>query len=135
MNAFIRIDDKPIRIRSQVYEPDYVIVIDSTLMRGVDVFQGIKKNSIVVINDDKEHSPPQGLNISVYSIPANEIALKTIGKPLANTAILGALAATLDDLELENLLDAIKERFKKDIAEKNINSAKEGYNFVSKKYK
>lgn len=132
MNAFIRIDDRPIRMRSRIYEPDYIIVIDATLMRASNVFEGMKENGIALINGGEKYLSDKKLHVKVYHIPANEIALKIIGRPLGNTALLGALVALLDDLTLQNLKDAIKERFQTDLAEKNIKCAEEGYNYLKK---
>jgi pyruvate ferredoxin oxidoreductase gamma subunit len=131
MNAFVRIDDKPIRLRSQIYEPDCSIIVDSTLMRGQDSIPGLKSDGVAVM-DEREHEEmpkPQGKQ-KVYVVPATKIALEVIGKPLANTVLLGSFAAATDLIDLESLSEAIKKRFSEKIAEVNITAVKRGYDFV-----
>ncbi|HLD83046.1 MAG TPA: 2-oxoacid:acceptor oxidoreductase family protein, partial [Candidatus Omnitrophota bacterium] len=102
MNAFVRVDSKPVRLRSQIYEPDFVIVMDATLMRGFNCFSGLKVEGVAIINEREGIEMP---NLSVrqkaFSLPANEIALKSIGRPLGNTALLGAYAAATDEFDLD----------------------------------
>ncbi|RJP27978.1 MAG: pyruvate ferredoxin oxidoreductase [Candidatus Omnitrophota bacterium] len=129
MNAFVRIDTKPVRLRSQIYEPDFVIVVDATLMRGFNCFSGLKSKGVAIINEGEE-LPKLGVAQKVYSVPANEIALKTIGRPLGNTALLGAFSAATGEFELDYLLDAIKKRFPGKIAEKNLEAARQGYDYI-----
>lgn len=132
MNAFVRIDDKPIRLRSQIYNPDYIIVVDATLMRGFDVFKGLKKGGIVIINKRGGIEIPEMANAKVIQIPANDIALKILGKPFGNTTLLGAFAAVTAEIGLKNLQNAIKKRFPSKIAEKNIEAARAGFEYVYK---
>jgi len=135
MNAFVRVDTKPVRLRSQIYTPDYVIVVDATLMRGFDCFKGLKPEGLVIINQHpgveilKAPSPKQ----KVFVIPANDIAMQTIGRPLGNTALLGAFAAATGQIKLESLYEAIKARFSGKAAQGNIEAAKQGFNFIKNK--
>lgn len=129
MNAFIRIDEKPIRVRSRIYHPDYALVVDATLMRSEDVFGEVKEGGIVVINSEKEYQAEQK-ELKVFSIPANEIALEIMGRALGNTALLGAYSALSEEIELESLRGAIAERFKGEIAEKNLLCAQKGYQYA-----
>ncbi|MBI5145059.1 MAG: 2-oxoacid:acceptor oxidoreductase family protein [Candidatus Omnitrophica bacterium] len=135
MNAFVRVDTRPVRLRSQIYEPDYVIVVDATLLRGFNCFSGLKDNGIAIINQR------QGIDIpkikptqKVYLVPANDIALKTIGRPLGNTALLGAYAAATDEFDLEALIGAISKRFSEKAKEANIEAVKLGYEYVRTTY-
>ena len=90
MNAFVRVDTKPVRLRSQIYEPDYVIIVDATLMRGFNCFSGLKDNGIAIINGKADLAVPKlKPTQKVFVVPANEIAMSTIGRPLGNTALLG----------------------------------------------
>ena len=131
MNAFVRVDSKPIRLRSQVYEPDYVIVVDPTLMRGFNCFSGLKENGVAIINGKEDtEAPKMKAKQKGVIVPANDIALKTIGRALGNTALLGAFAAATGEFELEVLLEAIKKRFTAKIQESNIEAAKQGYEFI-----
>ncbi|MDP8260566.1 MAG: 2-oxoacid:acceptor oxidoreductase family protein [Candidatus Gygaella obscura] len=131
MNAFVRVDDDPVRLRSQIYYPDYLLVIDDTLLRGFNCFAGFKDRGIAVINSNQSsHNTGLTKMQKAYCLPGNEIALKTIGKPLGNTAILGAFVAATDELKLDSLLASIEKRFPEKIRKVNIEAAKQGYEFV-----
>lgn len=134
MNAFVRVDSRPVRLRSQIYEPDFVIVVDATLMRGFNCFTGLKENGIAIINKREGIEIPKvSVRQKIFVIPANDIALKNIGRPLGNTALLGAYAAVTGEIKLEHLIDAIKKRFSGKAQDGNIQSAKEGFAFVKNK--
>lgn len=134
MNAFVRVDDTPVRVRSQIYKPDYVIVADPTLMRGYNCFSGLKEKGIAVINGTADLELPQvSAGQKVVVVPANDIAMKTIGRPLANTTLLGAFAAVTGELKLETVIEVIKSRFSAKIQEGNIEAAKQGFAFANKK--
>ena len=133
MNAFVRVDDKPVRLRSQIYEPDFVLIVDSTLMRGFNCFSGLKENGVAIIN------AKEGVEIQkaksgqkIYTVPANEIALQTIGRPLGNTALLGAYAAATGELDVDTLFAAVKERFAGKALEGNIAAIKQGFEYIKK---
>jgi pyruvate ferredoxin oxidoreductase gamma subunit len=136
MNAFVRVDTKPVRLRSQIYEPDYVIIVDATLMRGFNCFLGLKENGIAIINQREGVEIPKVKPAQkVFVVPTNEIALKTIGRPLGNTALLGAFAAATGEVGLDTLTEAIKERFSGKAQEANIQAARQGFEFVKNKLK
>jgi len=136
MNAFVRVDSNPVRLRSQIYEPDYVIIVDATLMRGFNCFSGLKDKGIAIINEREGIEIPKvKVSQKIYSLPANDIALKTIGRPLGNTALLGAFAAATGDFELEVLLEAIKKRFAGKALEGNLEAAKQGFDLIKKALK
>lgn len=134
MNAFVRVDSKPVRLRSQIYEPDYMIIMDATLMRGFNCFSGLKEDGIAIINCKE---PIEGLKVKakqrIFTVPAGEIALKAIGRPLGNTALLGAFCAATDELSLDFLSEAIKKRFSGKAQEGNIESARQGYEYIKQK--
>jgi len=132
--AFTRIDAKPVRVRSQIYEPDYVIVLDASLSQSQDVTNGLKPDGAVIVNTPltpekiKETGMlPRG---KIYCIDASSIAVKTIGTPIANTIVLGAFSAATREVELQSLFEAVKNRFSAGIAEKNIQAMKEAYTAV-----
>ncbi len=133
MNAFVRVDSDPVRLRSQIYEPDYVIIVDPTLMRGYNCFSGLKEDGVAIINGKEamELSKSKARQ-KAFVVPANEIAMKTIGRPLGNTALIGAFAAATGELKLENLVEVVKKRFSGKAQEGNIQAVKEGFEFVSK---
>jgi pyruvate ferredoxin oxidoreductase gamma subunit len=131
MNAFVRIDSNPIRLRSQVYEPDYLIIMDATLMRGFNCFAGFKPDGIAVINELEGFVvPPAKDKQKIYVVPANKIALEAIGRPLGNTALIGAFAAATGEFDLDSLTQAIKKRFPAKLAEVNILAATKGFEFI-----
>jgi pyruvate ferredoxin oxidoreductase gamma subunit len=133
MNAFVRIDVKPVRTRSQIYEPDYVIIVDETLMRGYNCFSGLKENGVAIINGKSDLDPPKlSAKQKAFILPANEIALKTIGRPLGNTTLIGAFAAATGEIKLETLIEVIKSRFSGKAQEGNIQAAKQGYEFIKR---
>jgi pyruvate ferredoxin oxidoreductase gamma subunit len=136
MNAFVRTDVLPVLLKSQIYEPDYIIIVDDTLMRGFNCLSGLKEDGIVIINskedvDNLKLKPKQ----KVYTLAANDIALKNIGRPLGNTALLGAYAAATGEISLDNLTEAIQKKFSGKIREGNIAAIKEGYETVLKNKK
>lgn len=131
MNAFVRVDKNPIRLRSQVTQPDYLIVADPTLMRGFDCYSGFKADGIAVVNTKEGLDIPQPKGKQkIHLIPANDIAMKTIGRPLGNTVLLGAFSAATQEIKLESLNQSIKERFSGKTADLNIEAAKQGYDYI-----
>ena len=134
MNAFVRVDTKPVRLRSQIYEPDYLIIMDATLMRGFNCFSGLNEEGVAIINEKEAMDIPKvKTKQKVLTVPANAIALKTIGRPLGNTALLGAFCAATGELSLDVLIEAIKKRFSGKAQEANIESAKQGFQYIKDK--
>lgn len=120
--AFTRINDKPIRRRYQVYNPDYVIVLDETLLEAVDVLSGLKEGGKVIINTKNDVN--FGENIKSYSIDATGIALDILGVPIVNTVMLGAFAGATGEVTLDSIIKITKETFPGKIGEKNAEAAK-----------
>ncbi len=132
MNAFVRIGDAPIRVRSQIYKPDYVLVQDSTLMKGYDVVAGLKPEGLAVINTGKKPSE-LGLKTKarVVTVPAGRIAKQIMGRAdRVNTALIGAFIAVTGELSLESLERAINSRFSGKAADSNWKALLEAYNEV-----
>ncbi|HLD28194.1 MAG TPA: pyruvate ferredoxin oxidoreductase subunit gamma [Patescibacteria group bacterium] len=129
VTAFARIADKFIRLRSQIYEPDFIIVQDSSLVAGVKVYDGAQKGTIVLISSKQpatSFNPPRG--VKVVTVPAIDIAIKIIGKPIINTVLLGAFSKISGLVLLKSVEQAIKEHFDDpEIVRKNIKAAREGY--------
>lgn len=133
MNAFVRVDSKPVRLRSQIYEPDYIIIVDLTLMRGFNCLAGLKEDGVAIIDERKGlEIPKPKLKQKIYLVPATKIALETLGRPLSNTALLGAYAAATGEIDLDTLLEAIKKRFLGRAQEGNIKAVKQGYEYIKK---
>lgn len=130
--AFARIADKPIRIRSQVYEPDYVVVQDVTLLDVVNIASGLKPDGKIIINTDR---PKEKLKLStnaeVVTIDATRIAMDILGRPIVNTTMLGAFCGATKEVSLESLNKAISERFKGELGRKNLLAIKTAYERVS----
>lgn len=136
MNAFVRVDTKPVRLRSQIYEPDYVIVVDATLLRGFNCFSGLKEEGVALINQNEGIEIPKvKAKQKIFLVPANEIALKTIGRPLGNTTLLGAFAAATSEFDLDTLLEGIRHRFSGKTQEANLEAVKQGYAYVRSTYR
>jgi len=134
MNSFVRISDKEIRLRSQIYEPDYIMVVDYTLMRGFNIFEDIKPGGTAFINQPGKMPTPQVQGINVYTIPADEISYDIFGRTMGNTVLLGAFAAGVEEVSLESLCKAIDEKFSGEIATANKKALEEGFNYYIKKY-
>jgi len=134
VTAFTRISTEPIQIHCAVYNPDIVVVLDSTLLKTVPVIEGLNKEGTIIVNS-KDH-PERTRKIlnadkgKVWTVPATEIAIKVLGLPIANTAMLGALARVTGIISLESIEKVVKERFRLDIAEKNFAVIKEAYKEV-----
>ena len=136
VTAFLRVDKDPIRLRTEIYEPDHLVVLDSLLVEQVPVERGLKPKGIILINSNK---PPGAFRdafkgFRVATVPASKIAfhhrLGSSQSPIVNTGILGAVAKVLGIVSLENLVKAIKEDVPSK-AENNAKAAKEAYEKVS----
>ncbi len=135
VTAFTRVDEKPIRARYQIYEPDYVIVLDSSLIGAVDVLKGLKKNGYILINTLK--SPEEMMKDlnhgNIATVDATEIAIKHhLGSqtaPIVNTAILGAFAKVSNLVKIETVMEAIRQAAPAK-QEENAQAAKEAYENV-----
>ena len=131
VQAFVRFSDKKIRLRSQIYEPDYIIVQDPTLIGDVDVFRGMKPGGIAIVNTEKpDINAMVPDDVKVYLIDATTIALEELGVPITNTTLMGAFAAATGEIKLESLENALRNRFSGSMADKNIRAAERAYNLV-----
>lgn len=118
VTAFSRIDDCFIRLRSQIYEPDYVVVQDASLLDVIDVVEGLKKDGKVIVNSEQEELGLE-TDAEIYTVNATKIALDVLGVPIVNTSMLGAFAAVTGEVSLKSLKNAVKKRFPEKIATKN----------------
>ena len=112
--AFLRISNEFIRTRTPVDEPDIVLVLDPGLLHAVDVTAGLKKNGKIVINSRK--SPAElksefGFKQAVAAVNATAIAKETIGVPITNTAMIGALLKVTEAVKLDSVIEQLNERF------------------------
>ena len=122
ITAYNRISDTPITIHSNIYEPDYVVVVDDTLLTSVPVTAGLKKDGAIVINTTK--TPEQlkevlkGYEGAVYTIDARKISEETLGKYFPNTPMLAAIVKVTGVMTDEELLEDMKTSFKHKFAKK-----------------
>ncbi len=130
MQAFVRFSDKKIRLRSQIYEPDYIVVQDSSLIADVNVFGGMKEGGIALVNTEKDTVPGVPPGVKLIAIDATSVALEVLGLPITNTTLMGAFAAATGEIELPALEEALRERFSGSLAEKNIAAARKAYEMV-----
>jgi pyruvate ferredoxin oxidoreductase gamma subunit len=136
--SFCRIDDKEIRLREPILDPDALIVQEPTLFKAIDVCQGLKAGGYLLVNSNRSLSElhldaivkqlPAG---QVLAVPASEFALKHIGRPLPNAALLGAFAALTSVVRLTSVAAAIREAFPEKIAEGNVAAATAAHDFVA----
>lgn len=132
--SFCRIDDKEIRLREPIQEPDALIIQDPTLLHSVDVFSGLKRDGYILINSTKTFEE-LGIASIVAKLPAHhvadigatEIALKHVGRPVPNAALLGGFAAITGRLRLESVEKAIAEKFPGPVGAANIEAAREAF--------
>jgi len=130
VQAFVRFADKKVRLRSQIYEPDYIIVQDSTLIKDVNVFAGMKKGGIAIVNTAKPGGWAVPDGVKLLAVDATGIALEILGVPITNTTLMGAFAAASGEITLESMENAIRHRFPEEIARKNIEAARRAYSLV-----
>jgi len=135
--AFCRIDDRPIRLREPIAEPDAVIVQDPTLVHQVDLFAGLAENGYLLVNTGRELAE-LGLDElltrlrpeRVLTVPATEIAREHLGRPLPNAVLLGAFSALSGVVSLESVEAAIAEKFPGEIGRRNAAAASAAYALV-----
>ena len=130
--AFCRIDDREIRLREPILAPDVLIVQDPTLLHQVDVFQGLKPDGYVLINSKRTFEELGLVEIArrfrherLTTVPATEIALKHLGRPLPNAVLLGGFAALSGLVTLDAVAHAIGAKFAGTIAAANVAAATE----------
>ena len=122
ITAYNRISTKPITIHSNIYEPDYVVVVDDTLLESVDVTAGLKKTGAIVINTTKdseylkEHL--KGYEGEIYKIDARKISMETLGKYFPNTPMLAAIVKVSKIMTDEEFLNDMQGSFKHKFAKK-----------------
>ena len=135
VRAFARISGDEIHLRSEIYTPDIVIVLDESIMDMVDVLKGLKKNGRILINTTKN---PKDFDFSkkydVATVDATSIALKheilVGGIPVVNTPILGAIPKILDRVTLKSIQDTVKGKWKGELADKNVKATQDAYDGV-----
>ncbi len=122
ITAYNRISDKPITIHSNIYEPDYVVVVDDTLLSSVPVTSGLKKEGAIVINTTKGREELnellQGYEGNVYTIDARKVSEETLGKYFPNTPMLAAIVKVTGIMSDEELVNDMQKSFQHKFAKK-----------------
>jgi pyruvate ferredoxin oxidoreductase gamma subunit len=132
--SFCRIDDRPIRSREPIAEPDALIVQDPTLLHQVDVFAGLAAGGLALLNSSRT---PEELGLGeledrfrLLTVPASEIARTHLGRPLPNAVLLGAFAALTDVVSIASVEAAIRSKFPGAVGEGNVAAARAAYELL-----
>jgi pyruvate ferredoxin oxidoreductase gamma subunit len=135
--SFCRIDDKEIRLREPILEPDALIVQDPTLFKAIDVFQGLKPHGYLLVNTNQSLDALQLAPVverlpagHVRAVPASELATRHIGRPVPNAALLGAFAALTGIIHFASVATAIREAFPGQLGDANVAAAQGAYDAV-----
>jgi 2-oxoacid:acceptor oxidoreductase gamma subunit (pyruvate/2-ketoisovalerate family) len=136
VTAFTRISTEPIKIHCAVYSPDVVAVLDPTLLKTVNVAEGLDEKTGNILVNTKENPAEVRKQLKsnagkVWTVEASEISLKILGMPITNTAMLGAVARVTGIVSLETIEKMINGRFRGDVAVKNFVVVKEAYQGVT----
>ncbi len=137
VTSFCRIDDKAIRVREPISEPDALIIQDPTLLHQVKVFSGLSEGGYVLINTSRSFDD---LGLSEFAsgfspgrlltVPASEIANRQLHRPMPNTALLGGFAAMTGAVSLQAVVRAIAQKFSGEVADRNMLAADVAYELV-----
>ncbi len=135
--SFCRIDDKEIRLREPIQEPHALLVQDPTLFRAIDVFLGLRPDGYLLVNSNRSFADLHIAAIAdklplghARTVTATELAIKHVGRPLPNAALLGAFAALTGIVALESVSAAIREAFAGEVGERNVAAAVAAYTLV-----
>jgi pyruvate ferredoxin oxidoreductase gamma subunit/2-oxoisovalerate ferredoxin oxidoreductase gamma subunit len=131
ITGYTRISDEPIDIHSHIYNPNVVVIVDPTLLGKLNITKGLVEDGTVVVHTDmKSHELKRQLKIEkakVFKVNAKRIALDILGKPIYNTALLGALVKATSLVTLQSVYRVVAERFSGVVGEKNIAIIKKSY--------
>lgn len=130
VTGYTRISNEPISIHSHIYNPNIVVIVDPTLLGKIEVTKGLVNDGIVVANTDKTPIDLQEdlkIETEVYTVNAARIAIDILGRPIYNTAMLGALIKATRLVKLESINEVVKNRFPGVVGEKNIAVIKKAY--------
>lgn len=137
VTAFCRIDDREVRLREPISKPDALIIQDPTLLHQLDLFSGLAANGYILVNSTRSL---EELGIDEFvakfpaghacTVPATELALKHVGRPLPNAALLGAFAAISGQFHLESVLKVIRDKFPGRVGEANATAAQAAHDLA-----
>ena len=135
--AYCRIDDREIRLREPIMAPDALIIQDPTLLHQVDIFAGLPPHGYILINTTRSLDALgiaeflRGFDAArIRTVPATELALQHVGRPLPNAALLGGFSALSGRISLDSVAAAIREKFSGKVAEGNVAAATAAYSEV-----
>jgi len=128
VQAFVRISDEFIRRKSAVYEPEVLVVLDSTLFEAVNITEGLKEGGMIIANTNKTADDLGLTGLNVKTLDVSKLAMDVLGRDIVNTAMLGAYGGFTGDVSLEGLIKGVEEHFSGSLAEKNIRLVEEVYN-------
>jgi 2-oxoacid:acceptor oxidoreductase gamma subunit (pyruvate/2-ketoisovalerate family) len=135
ISSFTRISSKEIQIHSSIYQPDVVVVLDPTLL-SVSVGEGVRADTVLVVNTSESGDVVRkklGLeNVETWIVDATDLAINILGRPITNTAMLGAVIKATDIVNLKSLNDSVKERFYGKIGESNVKLIEAAYKEAKK---
>ena len=122
ITAYNRISDNPIRIHSNIYEPDYVVVVDDTLLECVDVTSGLKESGAIVINTTKDadylKTALKGYKGKIFTIDARKVSMESLGRYFPNTPMLAAIVKVSKVMDEKDFLEDMQGSFKHKFAKK-----------------
>jgi pyruvate ferredoxin oxidoreductase gamma subunit len=130
VTAFLRISDKPIRIREKVYDPDVVVVLDPTVMSVTKVDAGLKKDGVIIVNTHRTGADIKkefGFTQKIAVLDAMSIALEILKVPITNTVMLGVFAKVLGEASPDDVREPFIERFGPDLAARNQAAFEKAY--------
>ena len=122
ITAYNRISEEPVTVHSNIYDPDYVVVVDDGLLETTDVTQGLKENGAVIINTEKEKEELlpllHGYQGEVYTLDAKAISMHALGKNYPNSPMLASVVAVSGVMEQEEFLNEMHDSFQHKFAKK-----------------
>lgn len=127
ITAFNRISDKEIRVHSNIYTPDLVVVVDETLLKSVDVTNGLKEGGSIIINTDKsvdeirpllKNSDGSSFEGKIYTLDARKISVEALGKYFPNSPMLAAVVAVSEIMDWNQFIDEMKASYAHKFAKK-----------------
>jgi pyruvate ferredoxin oxidoreductase gamma subunit len=137
--SFCRIDDRPIRLRDPIAEPDALVIQDPTLLHQVDLFSGLAPDGYILINSSRRFDELGLAGLAdrfrperLRTVPATQIAREHLGRPLPNAALLGGFAALTEAVSMDAIAGAIAERFPGPIGDGNVAAARAAHEHVAR---
>nr|WP_207734745.1 2-oxoacid:acceptor oxidoreductase family protein [Romboutsia sp. 1001713B170207_170306_H8] len=122
ITAYNRISDKEIRVHSNIYEPQFVVVVDETLLESVDVTKGLKKDGAIIVNTSKSKDEIskylKGYEGRLYTVDARSVSERALGKYFPNSPMLASIVKVANIMPLDTFLNEMETSFKHKFASK-----------------